>query len=611
MRKLLTLLLIITLGNAYAQPSYIADRIVARKTLQVKDYWISGIQRDTALIDSSKLPTSLAVRKFVEGRLAGIGGGGGVGNLQSVTDNGRITTRGAVFEQIAIGADFSGLPSLGMAHILADSTRRSTIFGRMAGYSSSSVGLTAMGWNAAINASGHYITAYGDSAGVNNTFSNVTLIGTKAAADSARQIVLADGVRNLRLAIGNFTNNRKLRFQDADGTVALLHNIPSPGIQLNALSVNAAAAGGSATYNNTTGVFSIPSYTLDGVIGNNPTTDKPVSFDGANGGFGIAEDGNGGFYANVYGPDGATETFPAKIRFRESTIGTYVGSIVPDIEAYGDPEIKMPRTSGRIVISVNGEEPDEDGNVVVSTGGGSWGSISGTLSDQTDLQTALNAKASVSHTHSLDLLTNVDASGKVDNSRLEWNASTSNWEARKRDSTAAKLPLRVKKTTGQKDTIGIWLPPKSMLVNNSSDSGFVQPVSFFDTSGVYSGAITWAGSLAPSGTTSHYFSLSVRGNRASLTVYLGYSAAGTGNNAVTITLPPGAPLPLIPPGLGGANEYLPYSAAGFISTAPTGSPTTGRALMKMNNDASGVEIVTTTGAVAARNSFFSLDYTIP
>jgi hypothetical protein len=32
-------------------------------------------------------------------------------------------------------------------------------------------------------------------------------------------------------------------------------------------------------------------------------------------------------------------------------------------------------------------------------GGGTWGSITGTLSEQTDLQTALNAKAALSHTH--------------------------------------------------------------------------------------------------------------------------------------------------------------------------------------------------------------------
>lgn len=42
-------------------------------------------------------------------------------------------------------------------------------------------------------------------------------------------------------------------------------------------------------------------------------------------------------------------------------------------------------------------------------GGASWGSISGTLSSQTDLQTALNGKANTSHTHTIANVTNLQA----------------------------------------------------------------------------------------------------------------------------------------------------------------------------------------------------------
>lgn len=38
-------------------------------------------------------------------------------------------------------------------------------------------------------------------------------------------------------------------------------------------------------------------------------------------------------------------------------------------------------------------------------GGGTWGSITGTLSNQTDLQTALDAKAASSHTHTVSNIT--------------------------------------------------------------------------------------------------------------------------------------------------------------------------------------------------------------
>lgn len=53
-------------------------------------------------------------------------------------------------------------------------------------------------------------------------------------------------------------------------------------------------------------------------------------------------------------------------------------------------------------------------------GGGTWGSITGTLSDQTDLQSALNAKANSSHTHAPGDITQSGAtSGQV----LKWNGS--------------------------------------------------------------------------------------------------------------------------------------------------------------------------------------------
>ena len=58
------------------------------------------------------------------------------------------------------------------------------------------------------------------------------------------------------------------------------------------------------------------------------------------------------------------------------------------------------------VTSVNNALPDANGNVTVSVGGVAWGAIGGTLSDQTDLQNALNAKANTS-------LSNLSADGQM------------------------------------------------------------------------------------------------------------------------------------------------------------------------------------------------------
>lgn len=59
----------------------------------------------------------------------------------------------------------------------------------------------------------------------------------------------------------------------------------------------------------------------------------------------------------------------------------------------------------RILIGVY--SIDEVDALIGSVGSSTWGSIGGTLSNQTDLQNALNAKASSSHTHSQSEITNL------------------------------------------------------------------------------------------------------------------------------------------------------------------------------------------------------------
>ena len=64
--------------------------------------------------------------------------------------------------------------------------------------------------------------------------------------------------------------------------------------------------------------------------------------------------------------------------------------------------------SNKTVLDKFGEssgQPTYDGSPIGGGGGGTWGSITGTLSDQTDLQTALNGKAATSHTHTKSQIT--------------------------------------------------------------------------------------------------------------------------------------------------------------------------------------------------------------
>jgi hypothetical protein len=88
---------------------------------------------------------------------------------------------------------------------------------------------------------------------------------------------------------------------------------------------------------------------------------------------------------------------------------TFTGTVtLPDVSGN---TTTYATTSGSLTDG-NCAEFDADGNIVDSGGacggggGGTWGSITGTLSDQTDLQSALDAKQdsiSVSDTFSIDL----------------------------------------------------------------------------------------------------------------------------------------------------------------------------------------------------------------
>ena len=58
--------------------------------------------------------------------------------------------------------------------------------------------------------------------------------------------------------------------------------------------------------------------------------------------------------------------------------------------------------------------------IIPGGGGGTWGSITGTLSDQTDLQTALDGKSDTGHTHALSDITQ---SGATTNQVPKWDGS--------------------------------------------------------------------------------------------------------------------------------------------------------------------------------------------
>lgn len=116
--------------------------------------------------------------------------------------------------------------------------------------------------------------------------------------------------------------------------------------------------------------------------------------------------GYGGSNISVSGGSNVDLSNYVKLAGEESqTIEGNVGA-TGDIVAYSTNEIKekypiASKTALGCVKVGSGLSVSSDGTISATstTGGGKWGEITGTLSNQSDLQTALNGKANSSHTH--------------------------------------------------------------------------------------------------------------------------------------------------------------------------------------------------------------------
>jgi hypothetical protein len=74
-RILFFLITLISFIEGYGQTSFTADILFARRSIFIRDRYVDSVQNDTAFMNRVRsVPTSDAVRRFVEGRLAGISG---------------------------------------------------------------------------------------------------------------------------------------------------------------------------------------------------------------------------------------------------------------------------------------------------------------------------------------------------------------------------------------------------------------------------------------------------------------------------------------------------------------------------------------------------------
>jgi hypothetical protein len=147
----------------------------------------------------------------------------------------------------------------------------------------------------------------------------------------------------------------------------------------------------------------------------------------------------------------------------------------------------------------------------------------------------------------------------------------------------------------------------SIQGNNTSAAANATNIFFKDTSGTYTGTITWNGTAPTSGNLSYRW---VRiGRMVTINIALVYANAGTGNTQVLIALPSDAPTPTKPAGLTAASNMLyPVSANTNITSQSTLTSNTFRAMMRSNSGNNGFEFILNFVSNNCVNAFVTCTY---
>lgn len=131
----------------------------------------------------------------------------------------------------------------------------------------------------------------------------------------------------------------------------------------------------------------------------------------------------------------------------------------------------------------------------------------------------------------------------------------------------------------------------TVMANNTSATANATAQAFRDTSGTYSGTITWTGTTAPSGATNHSYRLTQVGKCVTLHIALVYATNGAGLTAVQMTLPSGAPTPVQPTGLTGASSNMYPVTAQLANSTNTILNSSSRGFLRNNSAGNGFEII--------------------
>jgi len=230
-----------------------------------------------------------------------------------------------------------------------------------------------------------------------------------------------------------------------------------------------------------------------------------------------------------------------------------------------------------------------------------------TIVDTTSLSSRINTKLNASDTSSLSSRINAKLSAS-DTISLS-NRINSKLSASDTLSLSSRINLKFNTT----DTSSLQqksLASYSIMGNGTSEQANAQAIYYKDTSGVYGGTITWTGTTAPSGATTHTYRWTRIGNQVSITISLVFATSGSGLTGVIMTLPSDAPSPLEPTGLTSASNPIYVSTWGASQTLTSGTlGNAPRSLMRNNSSNNGFEFVSNFTGSTIITCFIHCQYT--
>jgi hypothetical protein len=216
------------------------------------------------------------------------------------------------------------------------------------------------------------------------------------------------------------------------------------------------------------------------------------------------------------------------------------------------------------------------------------------------------AISSSTTTHTFNLPT-ASATNRGALSTTDWSTFNSKLGA----SDTVSLSNRINLKLNIADTSALQrksIPANSFLANNTSAIANVTAQTFKDTSGVYSGTLTWTGTTAPSGATNHTYRYTQVGKCVTINISLVYATNGTQITRLVATLPSGAPTPAQPTGLTGASQIIYVTYAQLITSTNTTSNAIARSTFRNNAANNGFEFLIDCSILSAAQASITCQY---